>query len=280
MPARRLKEIIQDALRSTGYVLVRKENFIDRQRVYDQDGLTSMHNHSFRQEPGFHASYQRGLQAARGVDPRHHWRVHTALWAAQLATSTEGDFVECGVNAGFMSSAIMTGLNWNSLQRQFFLVDTFCGPPLAQFNSTETANGLQAEAEKALSRGGYVTDMERIASNFAEWPAAVLVQGAVPQVLAQVPTSQVAFLHLDMNAASPEQAALEHFWPMLPAGGVVLMDDYAFCGYEEQHRAINELGEKLGFSALSLPTGQGLIIKPPAVAPAAVQRQQHTADAA
>jgi hypothetical protein len=47
----------------------------------------------------------------------------------------------------------------------------------------------------------------------------------------------------------------------MPAGAVVLLDDYAFTGCEAQKQAIDELAEELSFTTLSLPTGQGLIIK-------------------
>lgn len=256
-----MKHLLQNALRSLGYVLVRNENFIEPTGLYSSDGLSSQHNHSFMHEPSFQRAYQRGLDAANGCDPQHHWRVHVALWSAHLALAAEGDFVECGVNAGFMSSSIMTALEWNGLGRWFFLVDSFSGPPLTQFSAAEVANGLQASALDALGRGAYVTDLQRVRDNFAQWPSAIVVPGLVPEILDRVDTRQVAFLHLDMNAASPELAALRHFWPMLPRGGVVLMDDYAFVGYEEQKKAIDALGGELGFASLSLPTGQGLIVK-------------------
>ena len=74
---------------------------------YCEDGLATVHNDRFRQTPAFAAAYERGLQAAHGVDPKFAWRVHVALWAARAALHVAGDFVECGVNAGFISSAIM-----------------------------------------------------------------------------------------------------------------------------------------------------------------------------
>src|SRR5260221_13370256 len=75
------------------------------------------------QDPSFCKAYARGCQAAS--DYRWHWRVHIGLWAAFTASRYPGDFVECGVNRGFLSSAIMEFLNWDSLQRTFYLLDTF-----------------------------------------------------------------------------------------------------------------------------------------------------------
>jgi len=255
------KRCISHVLKKLGYVLVRSDFSLEMESLYAEDGLVSRHNSDFQRDPDFVRAYERGLKAAQGIDPKHHWRVHTALWAAGLGLNTEGDFVECGVNAGFMSSAIMEANDWNSTDRQFFLVDTFAGPPMSQFTEDEVENGLQAQAQNAIDRGAYVHDLQRIRSNFAEWNHARLVVGIVPDILHEIHSSAIAFLHLDLNAANPERAALEYFWPRLSNGAVVLLDDYAYMGYQAQKEAIDSLGKILGFRPLSLPTGQGLIIK-------------------
>jgi hypothetical protein len=41
----------------------------------------------------------------------------------------------------------------------------------------------------------------------------------------------------------------------------VLLDDYAYSGFQEQQDALNTLASELGFAIAHLPTGQGLIIK-------------------
>jgi hypothetical protein len=42
----------------------------------------------------------------------------------------------------------------------------------------------------------------------------------------------------------------------------VVLDDYAFRGYERQKAAMDEFARQVGIEILTLPTGQGLIIKP------------------
>ena len=77
-------------------------------RVYAQDGLISIHNHAFTEDEAFLRAYARGLQAlGRREDYQWHWRIHIGLWVARCAWSMPGDFVECGVNRGFLSSAII-----------------------------------------------------------------------------------------------------------------------------------------------------------------------------
>jgi hypothetical protein len=252
-----MKRLIRKALDRAGYVLFNTRGPYG----YARDGLFTMNNDHFRVDPAFRDAYARGVAASHGFDPKMEWRVHVALWAASTAARASGDFVECGVNAGFISSAIMQSLDWRRVDRTFYLIDTFRGPVLAQYSQNEIDRGRAAAAESSLDAGAYVTEIERVRANFAEWPTATVVQGTVPDVLHTVSFRGVAFLHLDMNCALPERAALEFFWDLLSPGGIVLLDDYAYFGNESQAEAIDSVATRLGFRILSLPTGQGLIMK-------------------
>ena len=103
-----------------------------------------------------------------------------------------------------------------------------------------------------------------VRANFAQWPRARIIEGAVPETLGQVTASRVAYLHLDMNIAPPETAALTYFWEKLSAGAPVLLDDYAYLGHGAQREALDGFARSRRVAICSLPTGQGLIIKPPA----------------
>jgi len=250
-----MKKWIRSLFSSFGYVLFNTR----LHKSYAQDGLFTHHSDHFRDDASFQAAYARGVKAGLGVDPQIEWRLHVALWAAALAVRVPGDFVECGVNAGFVSSAIMQYLNWGATGRRFYLVDTFDGPVLSQFSEREA--GRLAAAKDAAARGAYVKDLERVQANFTEWPNVELVQGAVPGILPTVGAKQVAFLHIDMNCALPDCAALNHFWRTLSPGAVVLFDDYAYFGYDQTAALVDSAVACLGAKILSLPTGQGLIIK-------------------
>jgi O-methyltransferase len=66
-----------------------------------------------------------------------------------------------------------------------------------------------------------------------------------------------------MNNKIPEIAAAEYFWDKLVSGAVIVLDDYAWGGYHMgQKLAFDEFAAKRGVEVLSLPCGQGLIIKP------------------
>lgn len=252
-----MRRWIQKLLWSAGYVL-----FNTRSRdCYACDGLFTANNDHFRDNEVFKSAYSRGIQASGGIDPKIEWRVHVALWAAQSAIRVDGDFVECGVNAGFISSAIMHRLKWKGVAKRFYLIDTFRGPVLTQYSDEEVNRGRLKVAESAIAEGAYVTDLGRVRANYAEWPNAEVVQGIVPEILPKLGIENVAFLHLDMNCAYPESAALKHFWNLLSPNAVVLFDDYAYFENDDLTYAIDSVALALGTEVLSLPTGQGLIIK-------------------
>jgi hypothetical protein len=252
-----LKRWVRERLEAAGYFVFNMRT----EGVYAQDGIFTFNNSHFVRDPSFQAAYQRGISASGGVDPKIEWRLHIAFWAAACAMRVPGDFVECGVNAGFMSSAIMHRMGWQRVERAFFLIDTFNGPPLSQYSDDEVRRGQRKVVENAIQRGAYITDVERARANYAEWPSARIVQGVVPDVLEQIKLDRVAFLHLDMNCAYPERSAFEYFWEKLSPGGLVLLDDYAGYGYDATARAIDDAASARGAEVLSLPTGQGLIWK-------------------
>lgn len=230
--------------------------------MYDRDGLRTEHNHDFMEAPDFQAAYQRGVKAT-GTDYHWEWRVHVGLWAAKNAARLSGDFVECGVAKGFLSSAIMQALNWNATGRTFYLLDTFAGidPTLAA--DADEAEAIEAKNRLYESAGIYAKSANDVIANFSEWRNARVIAGRVPDTLPQITSHKIAFAHIDMNHAVPEIAALEYLWPRLVSGAHVLLDDYAYDGYGEQKNAMDALSKRLGLDILSLPTGQGLIVRPP-----------------
>ncbi len=250
-----LKKLVKPLLKRMGYTALNAKDY------YSSDGLFTPHQPRFLESERFQIAYRRGVEASQGFDPNFEWRVHIALWAASRALEAQGDFIECGVNAGFISSAILQYLDWESTLRSFYLVDTFAGPPLTQYSEQEIQQGRDQVARQAAASGAYVIDIDRVRSNFRQWPHAKVVQGEVPAILPQIPLKEIAFAHLDMNSAAPECAALEFFWPLLSVRGLILLDDYAFFRSNPQGDALDSVAHRLGIEILSLPTGQGLILK-------------------
>ena len=173
-------------------------------------------------------------------------------------------FVECGVNRGFLASAIMQYLDWNTLGKRFFLLDTFTGVDMRYVSVAELDSGFLARNQHALDSGFYTFDVAEVRRNFAEWQGAEIIEGSIPETLPQITAARIAFLHIDLNCAAPEVAAIEHLWNRLTPGAMILLDDYAYHGYREQKVAMDAFAVTKGVVVLSLPTGQGLMIRPAA----------------
>jgi hypothetical protein len=241
-----------------------KQNPLDLTRVganYHGDGLAVWaKNVDFLSDRKFVQAYERAVNSGhhfdqQGVGIKIEWRVNTALWAAQQAAPLEGDFVECGVNTGILSLAICSFLDFNSLNKRFFLFDTYSGIPEDQTEYAESPGNIRQKNKH------YFDCYEVAKENFAPWPKAHLVRGRVPETLGTVAIEKVAYLSLDMNVAEPELAALTHFWPKLVSGAVVLIDDYGWMTCEQQKVAIDAFARQVNTPVLFLPTGQGIIVK-------------------
>jgi hypothetical protein len=207
---------------------------------WDEDGLRSDNVPAFLTDPRFRNAYARGVKAG-GFDYGISYRAHTLMWAAGLAEPIEGDFVECGTGRGFLASAICAYLDWTD--RPFHLFDTF------------------EQSDRYESALFYADGAEPVRENFREYPGVQLVVGRIPESLSTVQIERVAFLHVDLNQAEPEEAAVRHFWPLLSPGGVMVFDDYGFARYADSRASANRLADELGFEIYSPPSGQGLVIK-------------------
>jgi hypothetical protein len=232
------------------------------ERFYFEDALITTHNHDFVHDPGFRRAYERGIKAAEGRDWHNQWRVYIALWVARMCSKLEGDFVECGVNYGFTSSAIMDQLQWDKLEKHFWLIDSFSGIDEKQATVEEKKRGLIETSKANKQTGFYNSDVERCRANFSEWKMAHVVQGWIPDCLNLITSSKVAFLHIDLNSVVPEIRAFKYFLPKLSRGAFVLLDDYAYSGADLTFAGWNEAAKELNFEILALPSGQGLIHVP------------------
>lgn len=233
-----------------------------RKAVYDADHLKIYNrNLGFLADSRFKRAYARGMQSGHqiggtpGADLQIEFRVYISTWAASVGIKLEGDFVECGVNTGIHALAICDYVDFARLPKRFFLFDTFSGGPEEQVQPHERP--------LAEARASYYPDcFARAQANFASYPNVRLVRGRVPDTLPSAGIERVAFLSIDMEFAAPERAAIEFFWDKLSPGGPVLLAGYGWMGYEAGKASMDEFAKEQGVEILTLPTGQGLMLKP------------------
>ena len=231
--------------------------FVSGEPTYNADGLITVHNADFVNDPRFNAAYEAGAATGSWAGLHIEWRTYIACWAADQVKHIEGDFVECGVNRGGLSRAVCEYVDMATSGRSFYLLDTFNG----------VAEEYLTDAEKRLgfnqSMNGYYDEcFDDVVQTFASFPNVKIVRGPVPETLSQVTTDKVAYLSIDMNCVEPEIAAAEYFWDRIPSGGIVVLDDYAFVRHSLQKAAFDKFATRHDVQVLSLPTGQGLIFRP------------------
>ena len=210
--------------------------------------LTFHRNMGFYQDARFMQAFNEevGLEREKSLV----WRLHVLCWCAANALRREGDFVECGVFRGFCTIVAARWLDFAKSDKQWYLYDTFAGIPADQVNPGEESPELYAEP------GLYEACVKR----FAPFPNIHVLRGRIPEVLAERAPQKIAFLHLDLNSAVAEAAALEFFDGRLAPGAFVLLDDYGWMGFRPQKLAADAFFSRLGRPIVELPTGQGLVI--------------------
>ena len=211
------------------------------------DMMITLHrNMGFYEDARFLAAFNE--EAADEREKSLIWRLHVLCWCAFNALGREGDFVECGVFRGFSTIVAARWLDFGRRAKQWFLYDTFSGIPADQLNAGDTSPELYA------APGVY----EDCVARFAPFPNVHVVRGRIPEVLAERAPAKVSFLHLDLNSAVAESAALEFFRDRFAPGAFVLLDDYGWRAFRPQKAAADEFFGALGKPILELPTGQGL----------------------
>lgn len=219
---------------------------------YDEDGILSLHDASFVDDERFASAYRAGEATGSWGGAQIRWRAHVACWAASVGAQLEGDFVECGVNRGGLARTVAKYVDLDRLNKRFWLLDTYEGLDVSTLSATEL---------ERLPKWTYSPCYDDVCRTFADLRGARIIRGRVPDTLAEVDTDRVAYLSIDMNCAAPEVAAFRHFWPRLSPGAVVVLDDFGWSGHEEQRDAFKALSKELGFSLLSLPTGQAITVR-------------------
>jgi O-methyltransferase len=222
--------------------------------TYDTDGLTTSNNCDFVNEPKFAKAYEAAAATNPWKDFTLQWRTYIVCWFADHVKGLEGDFVECGVNTGAYSRAVIDYVNFSSLNKRFYLLDTYEGLVPSQISAEEKRVGIDEYLHV------YRNVFEEVKKTFAGFNVEI-IKGMVPDTLPLCKTNSICYLSIDMNVVEPEIAAANYFWDKIVSGGVIILDDYGFPQHINQKLAFDEFARKKNTSILSLPTGQGIIIK-------------------
>jgi hypothetical protein len=158
-----------------------------------------------------------------------------------------GAVVECGVwKGGSMMAAAFALRALGSTERPLYLFDTFDGmtppgPADRDLDGRHAADWLGDGSPMGdMVRARCGLDMVRQAMRRTRYPREriAFVPGPVAETLPAQAPERIALLRLDTDWYESTAHELEHLWPRLADGGVLIVDDYGH--WQGARRAVDE----------------------------------------
>ena len=189
----------------------------------------------------------------------------------------EGAFVECGVwRGGSAMAAALTLLRLDAADRDLYLFDTFAGMPEpgaedapSPYDGYSPRKRWRRQVSLGREWAGVPSGQVRGRLEATGYPPerVHLVEGMVEETLPACAPQKIAMLRLDTDWYASTKHELEHLYPRLAEGGILIIDDYG--PYAGARRAVDEyfaeIGEPVLLNRIDY-TGR-LVVKP--VRPAA-----------
>jgi len=160
----------------------------------------------------------------------------------------EGDVVECGVwKGGSMMAVAETLLKSGETNRELYLFDTFEGmsPPTEHDVdiSGGTAESLLNSSDKEQDESVWcraTLDIVKNALSSTRYPTEKIhyIEGMVERTIPQFAPQKIALLRLDTDWYESTKHEMEHLFPRLVKGGILIIDDYGH--WQGARKAVDE----------------------------------------
>jgi hypothetical protein len=207
--------------------------------------FTWARNNSMLEDDAFVTAW--ASNAKSDADKAIIWRRYVLACAAYHCVQLPGDFVECGAYTGVGVKTVMDYLGGPAFPKTFWLYDLF-------EHDSRMLHHPMAEHGPGL--------FANVREKFAGYLQARIFKGNIPEVLRENGSASIAYLHIDLNEAPAEIAALDELFGKVVPGGLIILDDYEWSGpYRPQKIAEDEWFEARKYRVMPLPTGQGLVFK-------------------
>ncbi|MCZ7637094.1 MAG: TylF/MycF family methyltransferase [Verrucomicrobia bacterium] len=175
--------------------------------------------------------------------PRHARRQDVARFLAkhelfQRVLGVHGSIVECGVWAG---GGLLTWVHFSAIHepynhtRRVIGFDTFAGFLEVHQKDREHGTSEHLQAGALRTAAGIQQEIEGLAAlhdqnrPLGHIPKVELVPGdaceTMPRYVAEHPHLLISLLYLDFDLYAPTKAALEHLYPRVVQGGLVVFDE-------------------------------------------------------
>lgn len=237
---------------------------------------------------------ERAARRASGADMPHHFdavkretivrvrdwtmteqgKLNALIEAVRYVTrhGIPGDIVECGVwRGGSMQAAGLILSSLGDESRELHLFDTFEGMPPPTEEDGRTRDGAFVSADELLAthdRDSFMwaaagLDLVKEGMAGIDYPQDKIHYhvGMVEDTTPQEAPEQIAILRLDTDWYASTKHEMEHLYPRLAPGGVLIIDDYH--AWDGAQKAIDEWLDETGVPLFLAPMSGGRIaVKP------------------
>jgi O-methyltransferase len=165
-----------------------------------------------------------------------------------VAQRIPGDIVECGVwKGGSMMAAALTLLKQNDASRHLYLFDTFEGmtAPVqhdVDFQGSSAADQMKKAKKDDAASIWAAVPLDEVKRNLASTgydPQKVhFIKGKVEDTLPGQAPPGIAMLRLDTDWYESTRHELEHLFPRIVPGGILIIDDYGH--WQGARKAVDE----------------------------------------
>jgi SAM-dependent methyltransferase/predicted O-methyltransferase YrrM len=176
------------------------------------------------------------------------------LWnLLHQVAKTPGDVLEVGVWRGGSGCLLGLAMKHAAIAAQLYLADTFTGVVKAGERDNEYKGGEHAdtsfETVVALLDSNNITGYR-------------ILKGIFPNDTAdQVAEGPIRFCHIDVDVYESAKDIFNWVWPRVPAGGIVVFDDYGFRQCEGVIRFVNEQRDRADAIFMHNLNGHAVLVK-------------------
>jgi len=191
------------------------------------------------------------INSVRGFSLTSTERLITLIGAVRHVVRNEipGAIAECGVwKGGSMMAVAKTLLDERDMTRELYLYDTFEGmsEPTELDKSYDGRSAREQLSETPTGEGVWCySSLDEVEGNLASTGYPIdrmhFVKGKIEDTIPENNPPQLAILRLDTDWYESTRHELEHLFPLLVPGGLLIIDDYGH--WEGARKAVDEFLE-------------------------------------
>lgn len=198
-------------------------------------------------------------------------RLMRQLYCLQQTSNLSEAVAECGVGSGYSMAYALSAMKELKDKRKYHVFDTFEGFP---YIHDEDLKNLPEERKSVSVVGRYaewgIEDIRKIAKSVSSLERTSFFKGRFEETLPILPEEQrYSFVFLDCDLYQSYLTSLEHLYPRVVDGGIILFDEYEHTtDWPGARKAIDEFFADKPENPIPLPFGTSWIVRKGATEPA------------